>query len=164
MKYIRLIFFSALVFFFIVCVIAFFIPSRITIFRMVNIAPQRQGILHEVGDLSKWEKWYPGFQNIELENTISRNGRIIKAKAKSVQLKIISITDTSVVVNMRKGGRDVLSTWQLNKALKTDSLALQNYMDFNLKWYPWEKFSSLLLDKGYGDNMLKGLNNLKNMQ
>jgi hypothetical protein len=34
-------------------------------------------------------------------------------------------------------------------------------MDFKLRWYPWEKFSSLLLEKRYGPVMEQGLAKLK---
>jgi hypothetical protein len=36
-------------------------------------------------------------------------------------------------------------------------------MDFRLRWYPWEKFSSLLFEKSYGLTMEKGLNNIKKL-
>jgi len=34
-------------------------------------------------------------------------------------------------------------------------------MDFHLKWYPWEKFSSMLLENRYGPMMEQGLAKLK---
>ncbi|HVE60520.1 MAG TPA: hypothetical protein VNA26_01785 [Chitinophagaceae bacterium] len=34
-------------------------------------------------------------------------------------------------------------------------------MDFHLKWYPWQKFSSLLYEERYGTMMQNGLTNLK---
>jgi hypothetical protein len=40
-------------------------------------------------------------------------------------------------------------------------VTVQWYMDFKLKWYPWEKFSGLLLEKRYGPVMEKGLDSLK---
>jgi hypothetical protein len=36
-------------------------------------------------------------------------------------------------------------------------------MDFRLRWYPWEKFSSLLLEKRYGPMLENGLDNLKKL-
>jgi hypothetical protein len=34
-------------------------------------------------------------------------------------------------------------------------------MQFKLRWYPWEKFASLLFEKQYGTQMEAGLNKLK---
>jgi hypothetical protein len=36
-------------------------------------------------------------------------------------------------------------------------------MDFHLRWYPWEKFGSLLLEKSYGTKMEMGLMSLKKL-
>jgi hypothetical protein len=36
-------------------------------------------------------------------------------------------------------------------------------MDFRLRWYPWEKFSSLLFEKQYGTQMEAGLESLKQL-
>jgi hypothetical protein len=36
-------------------------------------------------------------------------------------------------------------------------------MDFHLRWYPWEKFASLLLEKSYGPRMEQGLATLKRL-
>ena len=44
-----------------------------------------------------------------------------------------------------------------------DSLTLQWYMDFKLKWYPWEKFRSLFYENIYGVQMEQGLSNLKEL-
>jgi len=44
-----------------------------------------------------------------------------------------------------------------------DSLTLQWYMDFKLKWYPWEKFRSLFYENIYGVQMEQGLHNLKEL-
>jgi hypothetical protein len=36
-------------------------------------------------------------------------------------------------------------------------------MDFHLRWYPWEKFASLLFEQSYGPKMEQGLGNIKKM-
>jgi len=40
---------------------------------------------------------------------------------------------------------------------------VQWWMDFKLRWYPWEKFSSLFFENIYGAQMEKGLDNLKRL-
>jgi capsular polysaccharide biosynthesis protein len=161
MRYIKLIVISALVFFAMACVVAFFIPSHIRVFRMTSLANNRDSVLNQVRDLSQWKKWYPGFENVVLSNELVKDGRVVKATANGINLAISESTDRSVVVSMQKGSSPIISGWQINKDQPNDSLALQGYMDFQLKWYPWEKFSSLMLDKSYGDFITRGLNELK---
>lgn len=160
MKIIRLIFFSIITFFVIACIISFFIPSRITVVRMVKVDKQKRSLLNKVNDLAQWKSWYPGFSKFNLKDTKTDNGKTIIANANGVLLEIKNTTDSSVTVAMEKGGRITTAIWQMDKDLISDSLVFQNYMDFHLKWYPWEKFYSLLLDKTYGTQMMQGLQNL----
>jgi hypothetical protein len=162
MRYIKLILISAFVFFAMACIVAFFIPSRIRVFRMTSLANDRDSVLNQVRDLSQWKKWYPGFENVVLSDELVKDGRVVKATANGINLAISESTDSSVVVSMQKGSSPIISGWQINKDERNDSLALQGYMDFKLKWYPWEKFSSLMLDKSYGDFISRGLQDLKN--
>lgn len=43
-----------------------------------------------------------------------------------------------------------------------NTVTVQWYMDFDLGWLPWKKFSGLLLEKRYGPMMEQGLERLKN--
>ncbi|MGC4233181.1 MAG: hypothetical protein QM594_09390 [Niabella sp.] len=161
MKFIRLILLSGIAFFALACIVSFFIPSHIRVFRMVSIANSNDSVLNKVRDLAQWKNWYPGFENADMKDVQVQNGRVVKANIGDVLLSVKESTDSAVVVSMQKGARSVISGWQVNKDYRKDSLALQGYMDFNLKWYPWEKFSSLILNKSYGDILAQGLRNLE---
>ena len=58
--------------------------------------------------------------------------------------------------------KTITSTWQAIPYTQSDSVTLQWYLHFKLRWYPWEKFGSLLYEKSYGQQMETGLQNLKN--
>lgn len=161
MKFVRLIILSGIVFFVLACIVSFFIPSHIRVFRMVHLAKGRDSVLNQVRDLSEWKNWYPGFQDIQLKDVQTENGKVVKAIADDILLQITRSDSNTVAVEIRKGNRPVVAGWQIDKGIKEDSLALQGYMDFNLKWYPWEKFSSLLLDRSYGESLMQGLQRLK---
>ena len=45
--------------------------------------------------------------------------------------------------------------------LRPDSLTVQFYFDFHFKWYPWEKFTSLLYESQLGPVMEESLTDLK---
>ncbi|MEJ0105618.1 MAG: hypothetical protein WDO19_24995 [Bacteroidota bacterium] len=55
----------------------------------------------------------------------------------------------------------MISGWEAKSYNQSDSLTVQWYLDFKLKWYPWDKFFSLAYDKMYGTQMEQGLKNLK---
>lgn len=162
MKFIRLIFFSAVIFFSLACIVSIFIPSHIRVFRMIHLASSKDSVLSKVRDLSQWKYWYPGFQDLELKNIRSDGGSVTQATTRSnVMLTILESDSNRVKVEMKKGDRPVIAGWQIDRSTNGDSLVLQGYIEFNLRWYPWEKFSSLMLDKSYGEVLLQGLQNLK---
>ena len=41
------------------------------------------------------------------------------------------------------------------------SVTIQWYIDFHLRWYPWEKFSSFMFERVYHPQLQQGLDNLK---
>ena len=63
----------------------------------------------------------------------------------------------------KKGFRPIVTGWNAITHQSTDSTTVQWYIDFQLRWYPWEKFSSLLFEKNYGVRMEEGLSNLKKL-
>jgi hypothetical protein len=145
MKFIKLGFISIVMIFLLFTGISLFIPSNVNISRAVNISAHKDSVLALIGDTSAWPLWYPGFDTLQAQGT-SISFLPAAANKISVEFK----TDNT---------RPIHSTWQVIPA--TDSITLQWYMHFKLRWYPWEKFGSLLYDRAYGQPMERGLNNLK---
>ena len=81
---------------------------------------------------------------------------------KTIAITMQSQSDSEVVVQMQQGNKPpVISGWKFHEFPNADSLTLQWYMDFRLKWYPWQKFGSLFYENTYGRMMEEGLTNLK---
>lgn len=160
-KVFRLMVISALVFFLLLTGISVFVPSHVRISRATNLAPGTEGILQQVADLGQWKNWHPLFDHLTYKNVEMDKGRIVSASTDSVSVTIVNSNDSLVAVEMQRGKRTVYATWKLIRYATSDSLTLQNYMDFKFKWYPWDKFSSLLLEPSFGPVMEKGLIRLK---
>ena len=79
------------------------------------------------------------------------------------QALMIAAVNDSVVMAVNTGpyAKRGETGWNFYATEIPNSVTVQWYMDFHLRWYPWEKFSSLLLEKRYGPMMEKGLGNLK---
>ena len=160
MKYVKLLLISAVIFFLIVTGISLVIPSHVRISRAANIAPGNDTVLAQICDLNNWRNWHPQLENVLLKDTVSANGKLIQANANGVHLSVLKCTQNQVIVEMKKGERPLVNNWVLIKHGANDSLTLQNYIDFHFNWYPWEKFSSLMLEGSYGPVMEQGLRKL----
>jgi hypothetical protein len=119
-------------------------------------------VYHEVSIIQNWKKWHPSLKD-QPENEFS----FLKDGSMKIKNDYLKITDTSkelVLAEFRKeGGRPLISGMKFFTHEKVDSLTVQWYMEFKLRWYPWEKFRSLFYENIYGIQMEQGLSSLKQL-
>ena len=163
MRVIKLAILSFIFLFLLVLIISLFIPAHIRISKATNISNDDQ-IAYEyyVARLTKWKEWHPALK------TVSENEfQILNDSNISVRGTTIRITERKkdeLVTEMKtESGRPVLSGFKHIRHSQNDSATLQWYMDFKLRWYPWEKFRSLFYENIYGVQMEQGLSNLKEL-
>ena len=162
MRLIKLGFISIVFFALMITGFSLFIPSHVIISKAINIGVARDNINGQIADIEKWKYWYPGFDTLQLIELDKKNGAVVSAKTKGISIVLSEIRDTVIVAEFRSAAkRPIVNNWHTITYQHTDSVTLQWSMNFHLKWYPWEKFSSLLLEKRYGPQMEQGLVNLK---
>lgn len=163
MGIIKLGFISLIVFALLITGISLFFPSHIRISKAIDINTTRDSVHSQISNAANWKKWYPGADTLDLLIT---NGKATGFLMDSLQkvISITNITDSSVkAATSGSRVRKVITGWNIYKSSNPNTVTVQWYMDFHLRWYPWEKFSSLLLEKRYGQMMEQGLDQLKNL-
>ena len=165
MRHFKLLIISFVVLFLIVTIISLFIPSHIRISKAVNISASADSVMAQIKDPAKWKGWYPGIDTVQY---LYKNGVVKgvildnKDSLRPVFLEIIKVqTDEVTAQFVTPNMRPVVNGWKTFAYPSSDSVTLQWYMDFHLRWYPWEKFKSLLLEGAYGSKMERGLFNLR---
>lgn len=152
MRLIKLAVISFIVLFGIITAMSLLIPAHIRISKAVTIS-SKDSVLYLIKDTTQWPRWHPAFQGQHVKTVLQQNHITIKPEEES---------DTLVRMAWQQDGKvPVLNSWELHRFGTADSVALQWYIDFQLKWYPWQKFGSLLYEKTYGTMMEQGLNNIK---
>jgi hypothetical protein len=163
-RHIKLVLISFIVLFIIVTAISLLIPSHIRVSKAIRINAAREKVMVQLGDPVNWKNWYPGTDSSEY---LYINGVVkgIGVKPGSLQgLMITGQTDSSVTAaNVGPDSKKITMEWNVLPGDHPDAVTVQWYMDFNLRWYPWEKFASLLFEKQYGTGMEQGLNKLKKL-
>ena len=150
-RLIKLAFISFVILFLTVTAISLLIPSHIRISKAINVAPPAGDVLALIKDKNQWQQWHPVFQQKDSSTASKLNSFILKAAS-----------DSEVIYELHyKKSRPVVNGWAMHSHASTDSLTLQWYMDFNLPWYPWQKFGSLFYENTYGVMMENGLTNIK---
>lgn len=168
MKVFRLLIISIVLLFSIVTGMSLLIPSEVRISRATNMHALPATVWAYVDDMRQWQQWNPF-----VVHTADSLVRYTGAGSNHVDAGI-DIDGTSIRwVEMKKEERiarmskkdfkPVIMGWRIINHTATDSITVQWYMNFRLRWYPWEKFSSLLFEKNYGTRMEQGLTRLKKL-
>jgi hypothetical protein len=162
MRIIKLGLISLIFFVVFLTLLSFLFPSQVRISRATDIVADKDSIKSMLADPQRWEKWYPGADTASLI--------YIEGKLKGIEtgwmkgLIITNITDSTIELgNIGTGPKRVKSGWNIYPGNTPNTFTVQWYMDFHLLWYPWEKFSGLLLEKKYAPRMEKGLEKLKTL-
>jgi polyketide cyclase/dehydrase/lipid transport protein len=142
----------------IITIISLFIPSHVQISKAVEVNAAKDSIYQQIIDPAQWHHWYPANDSIKVLYTNDQpNG--IEINSLKLQIARSNADTVWATYSSPVEKKHMQTSWSLIDA--KSSVAVQWSMDFHLRWYPWEKFSSLLLEKRYGPVMETGLNNLK---
>jgi len=162
MRLIKLGILSFVFLFLLVTVISLFIPSQLRISKAVNIQTDFGSLYNQISALKNWQNWHPALKKLPADEfTFSPDHHML---IRNDQLKIIDSTKNEIVTELTKSnGRPIISRLKIIAYQHSDSLTLQWYFDFKLRWYPWEKFRSLFYENIYGVQMEQGLANLKEL-
>jgi hypothetical protein len=158
MHYLRLIFISGIVLFLILTGISLFIPSHVRVSRALDMNSDLATVMAQLRDPASWRNWYPGMANASLTRT---NNGIAGLQSPGNDLLLDQVSDNHVTAIYKGRKLKTVTTGWNALASHSGSVTVNWYMDFHLRWYPWEKFSGLLLEKTYGPMLEKGLANLK---
>ena len=152
MRIIKLALISAAIFFLIATAFSLLIPSHVRISKAINVRAEKNSVMELVKDQQRWKEWHPAFMPND------------SVEIPPIQILNTRATDSSVIMDLRQGKKQkIVNGFNFFEHPGVDSITVQWYMDFHLKWYPWRKFGSLFYESTYGTMMQEGLQNLKNL-
>ena len=162
MRVIKLIFISVIFLSLFLTVFSLLFPPHLHIARNISIASSEQKIISVISDLHTWDKWNKFINDSSLTNkTISASGDSLRSDQLQIFIKKDSIGNIEIIWTQpnKKTFTGGFKLMEINPG----SVTVQWYFDFTFKWYPWEKFSSLIYDKQLQPEIEESLNNLKQL-
>ena len=165
MRVIKLAILSFIFLFLLVTTISLFIPSHIRISRATDINSTKQEVMRVISDPLKWKEWYPDADSLDILYVAGKPQGILLDSSGLLGLSIINMNDSVVTVGEvgKTATQRMEMGWKVLSGGNENNVVTQWYMDFKLRWYPWEKFKSLFFENIYGAHMEKGLANLKEL-
>jgi hypothetical protein len=141
----------------VILLISLLIPSQVRISRAVNITAPKDSLVYYLSDLRQWKQWNDLINRQDITNASYSNNSIT-----SDQLQVIlgSVQKDTIYTRWQQpDGQIIPSGFTLHE--QGNTAVVQWYFDFKLKWYPWEKFGSIIFDNQLGPPMEKSLGILK---
>jgi hypothetical protein len=154
MKLIRFAIISVLVISILITAIASLFPSVVITSRAVEVIATKSQIQHCVKDLSAWKGWMSDWkdQSVMVQDSLAQVG--------TQTIKMLSSTDSSVLLQWVATGQAPYQVQIEWLPLKEGTYVIHWSFEQHVKWYPWEKFQTLLNEKVLGAKMEEELQNL----
>ncbi len=144
-----------------ITIFSLFIPSRIMVTKAVVINADAAKVFTEISDLQNWKHWQPVFKRDSASINCANNSCEWESKGKKNKFTIVVEKNNAVTATLvRKGENTVLNTITILPVADSSQVQVEWNALVKLKWYPWEKFYGIFIEKitgqGYED-ALKGL-------
>ncbi len=157
MRLIKLGLISIVVLFLLATVIGLLFPSTVLVSRAIDIKAYKAPVFVNVKDLRKWSNWVDGMNN-PIVKIIDSSEAILG----NTKVKIVAITDSTVISEwVSETSAKQISTIRLIGDSSQKMTVVQWQFVQEVKWYPWERFSSMMNDRIIGTLLEKNLNQLK---
>ncbi|MEO6539871.1 MAG: SRPBCC family protein [Ferruginibacter sp.] len=151
-----------------ITLLSLFIPSKLMVTRAVVINAKAEKVFNAIRDLQKWKHWQPVFtrDSSKIKFNIGANGISNSctwvSKGKKNEMQITGIKGNAISATLlRNGENDVLNTISVLPLADSNQVQAEWNVLIKLKWYPWEKFYGLFIEKISGQGYEDALNSLK---
>lgn len=162
MKILKLAVISVVGLFLLVTAFSLLLPSNVIISRAIDINAPIDSVYANVNDLSRWPAWMDNFDTSTMSLSPVHQGKGAYIKMDKVKV-LIGNTENKKITATWQSGENRPLPGEFNFFANDSSGHLTVQWQFNqaVKWYPWEKFASIVSDKALGPYMEKSLDNLK---
>ena len=151
-----------------VTLISLLIPSRIRVTKAVAIHADAGKVFTQISDLQNWKNWQPVFKRDSASIVYGKdsagnvNSIEWESKGKKNKFLITSKKDNAITASLlREGESEVLNTITILPVAEQSEVQVEWNALIKLKWYPWEKFYGIFIEKVTGQGYEDALNGLK---
>jgi len=145
-----------------ITILSLFIPPRVMISRGVVIHANAAKVAGQVSDLKNWKNWQPVFKNDSAGIRFDKDTATWTSKDKNNKIIITGRSGNSISASLiREGENTVLNTIRVLPLADSNQVQAEWNVLIKLKWYPWEKFYGIFIEKITGQGYEDALNGLK---
>lgn len=151
-----------------ITILSLFIPSEFMVTRAVVINAKSGKVFSEISNLQNWKHWQPVFisdsANIKFVTDTAGVSNFCEwvSKGKMNKIQITDKRDNALTATLStEGENDVLNRMRVFPLADSSQVQAEWNVLIKLKWYPWEKFYGVFIEKITGQGYEDALNSLK---
>lgn len=151
-----------------ITILSLFIPSKLMVTRAVVINARAGKVFNEINNLQNWKHWQPVFIIDSAKITFNTGADGISnscewdSKGKKNVVEITRKSNNSIAAVLKRSGEtDVQNTISILPLADSNQVQAEWNVLIRLKWYPWEKFYGIFIEKISGQGYEDALNSLK---
>lgn len=151
-----------------ITILSLFIPSKLLVTRAVVINARPDKVFTEISNLQNWKHWQPVFINdsavIKFDTDANGISNSCEWNTGGKENKMLITDKKDNVLNItlsRQRENDVLNTIRILPLADSSQVQAEWSVLIKLKWYPWEKFYGIFIEKVSGQGYEDALNSLK---
>ena len=158
MRIIKLALISAVVLFGLISLMSSFLPSQVRISRAIDISAGKEQCFAPLANMEAWQQWNEYIKAYH-HKKIEKN----ELESDEIAISFTEKTDSIVRTEWQKPNGNKFGSGFVIISQDAKHTTVQWYFDFHVRWYPWEKFQSIVFDQQFGPVMERSLANLKKM-
>lgn len=142
------------------------IPSSVKIARGVLVQADSAVVMQYMNNTHTWPQWMPWVQAdsgaiVQVspnENGAGASMRWITLNGKKGKLTITGYAPGEIqILHQFEGMNDARGGFRIRRIEGGKQTELQWFLEYPLRWYPWERFYGIFLDHMFGPIMQEGL-------
>jgi hypothetical protein len=159
MRIVKLALISAILLFLLATAFSLLLPSQVIISRAIDIYAPKEKVYNIINDPEQWKFWIENRDSLPVSTSKQQQSTFVMGTTKAW---ILASTLNQIKTNWQVGkGQIIPAEFNFVEQKGSDYIALQWKFVQQVKWYPWEKFASIVSDKILGQFMEASLDNLK---
>lgn len=141
----------------VITLMSLLIPSTARVSRAITIEAPIDSVRYRVQELDQWKSWNLLVQHDQQTDLTYTKGSV---KSNEMEVRFLSADSGAIYTEWKQKDQEpVRSAFTITAS--GDATVLQWYFDFKVKWYPWEKFGSIIFDRQMGPPMERSLDKLR---
>lgn len=141
----------------VITLMSLLIPSTARVSRAITIEAPIDSVRYRVQELDQWKSWNLLVQHDQQTDLTYTKGSV---RSNEMEVRFISADSGAIYTEWKQKDQEPVSS-AFTITASGDATVLQWYFDFKVKWYPWEKFGSIIFDRQMGPPMERSLDKLR---